>query len=611
MKGPDVQTQLKLTASVRRTVLALVAAGATFAGVGATADRAEAAYLPTIENGVLTIQGDAASDKLALRLKAGSPGKLLVDVGDDGSTDFSLKRDKFDTIVVNAGAGNDFVRIDESNGAFTGTDSTTLTGGEGNDTLQAGSSADKLIGGDGDDLLVGNEGNDNVRGGRGTDVALLGAGDDSFAWDPGDGSDVVEGQAGADSLLFNGSGAPESFDISANGSRVRFFRDVSSITMDLDDIERIDVEALGGADKAVVNDLNGTDLKNTELDLEGTIGGGAGDGQIDTTFVKGTNGGDSVNVAANAGAVEVTGLATTTRIEHSEAANDSLVVEGLSGDDTIDAGNTLAPPIRLTLDGAAGNDSIGGGLGADVLISGDGNDAIDGNRGNDVALLGAGDDTFTWDPGDGNDVVEGQAGADSVLFNGSNASENFDVSANGSRVRFFRNIAAVTMDLDDVERIAVEALGGADNATVGDLSGTDLTQVEFDLEGTVDGGAGDGAADSVSVNGTNGDDVILTAGDNTGVSVSGLAATVNITHAEPGNDSLGLHALAGDDVIEASGLASGSIGLTLDGGADDDILIGGAGNDVLFGGDGDDVLIGGPGQDLLDGGPGANVLIQD
>jgi Ca2+-binding RTX toxin-like protein len=30
---------------------------------------------------------------------------------------------------------------------------------------------------------------------------LLGAGDDTFVWNPGDGSDVVEGQDGNDTLL--------------------------------------------------------------------------------------------------------------------------------------------------------------------------------------------------------------------------------------------------------------------------------------------------------------------------------------------------------------------------------------------------------------------------
>jgi Ca2+-binding RTX toxin-like protein len=110
--------------------------------------------------------------------------------------------------------------------------------------------------------------------------------------------------------------------------------------------------------------------------------------------------------------------------------------------------------------------------------------------------------------------------------------------------------------------------------------------------------------------GTNDDDVILAVGDASGTSVLGLAAQVNIRGAEPANDRLTINALAGDDVVEASGLALGAIQLTADGGADDDVLIGGDGNDVLLGGDGDDVLIGGPGIDVLDGGGGKNVIIQ-
>ena len=69
------------------------------------------------------------------------------------------------------------------------------------------------------------------------------------------------------------------------------------------------------------------------------------------------------------------------------------------------------------------------------LIGGDGNDNVIGGRGDDVAFLGAGNDRFTWNPGDGSDIVEGQDGVDILQFNGSNANENIDVSANGGRVR--------------------------------------------------------------------------------------------------------------------------------------------------------------------------------
>ena len=135
-----------------------------------------------------------------------------------------------------------------------------------------------------------------------------------------------------------------------------------------------------------------------------------------------------------------------------------------------------------------------------------------------------------------------------------------------------------------------------------------MTKVNVDLGAA---GAGDGQADQVIVNATDGDDAVTVTGNNGAASVLGLPATVNVTNAEPANDTLSVNALGGDDVVGASGLAASAIGLTLDGGTGDDVLIGGAGNDTLFGREGDDVLIGGPGQDVLDGGPGNNILIQD
>ena len=47
-----------------------------------------------------------------------------------------------------------------------------------------------------------------------------------------------------------------------------------------------------------------------------------------------------------------------------------------------------------------------------------------------------------------------------------------------------RDVAAITMDLDNIERIEFEALGGADNIVVNDLSRTDVQQVEIDLAAT-------------------------------------------------------------------------------------------------------------------------------
>ena len=124
----------------------------------------------------------------------------------------------------------------------------------------------------------------------------MGAGDDTFVWDPGDGSDVVEGQDGADTMLFNGADGAEQVDLSANGNRLRFFRTQGNITMDTAGVERVDFNALGGADLVTVNDLSGTDVSDVNLDLAGTLGGATGDGQADRVVVNATDGDDTINV---------------------------------------------------------------------------------------------------------------------------------------------------------------------------------------------------------------------------------------------------------------------------------------------------------------------------
>jgi Ca2+-binding RTX toxin-like protein len=461
-------------------------------------------------------------------------------------------------------------------------------GGAGNDTITGSAGADLLKGGDGNDLVI---------GGRGDDTALLGGGDDTFVWNPGDGSDVVEGQAGNDSMLFNGANVAEKIDIAANGPRVRFTRDIAGIVMDLNGIEGITFRALGGADSVTVGDLTGTDVTRVDVDLTGSAGGG--DGAADTVTVNGTAGNDTFGATGDATGVSVNGLHTQVNIIGAEAASDVLVLNAQAGADTVDASTLKADGIGLAVIGGAGDD---------VLTGGAGNDTITGGTGNDTAFLGAGDDTFVWNPGDASDIVEGQAGYDTMQFNGANIAEKIDVSANGPRVRFTRDVGNVVMDVNGTEVVNFDALGGADTVTVHDLTGTDVTEVNVNLG--MPGGGGDGAADTVTVEGTAGDDVATVAGDASGTSVLGLAARVNISGAEVANDRLNVNLLAGDDVVDATGLAATAIQFAADGGTGDDVLLGGAGNDVLLGGEGDDVLIGGPGQDVLDGGVGDNILIQ-
>jgi Ca2+-binding RTX toxin-like protein len=508
-----------------------------------------------------------------------------------GPAPFSLDIGTTENLVLNANGGDDTITAGNGLSALI---HLTLDGGAGNDTI---------TGGDGNDTLIGGDGNDVITGGRGNDTVSLGTGDDLFVWNPGDGSDVVEGGAGFDTLQFNGSNANENITISANGSRATLFRDVGNVTMDLNGIERIQLVAQGGADTIVVNDLTGTDVKQVAIDLASPPGSGLGDGQADTVILAGAASGDQVLVAGAGTSIGVDGLPVQVTIDGVESANDSLVINTLDGDDTINASGLPAGQVHLVIDGGAGNDTIIGSDGNDTLIGGDGNDLVVGGRGNDVALLGAGDDTFVWNPGDASDTVDGQAGLDTLQFNGSNANEKIDISANGSQALLSRDVAAVTMDLNGIEHIRVEALGGTDTFTVNDLTGTDVSQVAIDLAGIPGGTVGDGQLDAVTVNATGGGDNITVTAAGSVVTVDGLSAEVAIDHADA-TDHLTINGLAGDDTIDASGLPADLMTMTINGGAGNDLIVGSHGDDTVSGGTGNDIALLGDGNDLFVWNPG-------
>jgi len=517
---------------------------------------------------------------------------------------FSIDIGTSENLILNANGGDD--TFTAGNGLAT-LIQITVDGGTGNDTLLGGDGVDTLIGGDGNDFIDGNRGNDTLVGGTGDDV---------FQWDPGDGSDIVEGQAGNDTLLFNGANINEKIDISANGERIRLFRDVANITMDLNDVEQINVNALGGADTITVNDLSGTDV--TAIDLNLGAPGGGGDASTDTVIVNGTNAADDIQIAGANADYSVIGLSASVNVHNSESA-DQLVVNAHDGNDHVAAAALPATTVSLTIDGGDGNDTIIGGQGNDKLIGENGDDFIDGNRGNDTALLGDGNDVFQWDPGDGSDTVEGQGGTDVLLFNGANINERIDISANGTRVLLSRDIAGITMDLNGIEQIDLNVLGGADTVTVNDMSGTDVNVVNIGLSGVLGDHTDDQLMDTIIVNGTQGADSVAVTGGNTAVEVAGLAATVNIINPEA-NDQLVINALAGADTVNAAGLAAGVIGLQINGGDDadtligsqgDDVINGGRGNDVAFMGAGDDVFVWNPGDgsDIVEGQDGADRMV--
>src|SRR4051794_27632761 len=421
------------------------------------------------------------------------PASSLLSVfGDSLDNTVTASRNAAGAVLVNGGA-------------------VAVTGGT---PTVANTSLIQIFGQGGDDALALNEANGalpaaNLFGGAGNDILTGGSGNDQL-FGQGD-NDILLGKGGAD-FLFGGDGN----DVLTGG----------------DGDDQVFGEA--GNDRMIWNPGDDTDL----------FEGGA---DIDTAEANGGNGSETFTLTANGARVRFDRV-DPAPFSLDIGTTENLVLNMNGGDDKFTAGNGLAPLIKVTVDGGAGNDTITGGDGDDLLLGGDGNDLITGGRGNDTALLGAGDDTFVWNPGDGSDTVEGQDGVDTLLFNGANIAEHIDISANGERVRFTRDIANITMDTNNVEAVAFRALGGADTITVRDLSGTDVTRVDLDL------GGGDGQADTVAVDGTSAGDAIQVLGAGTSVSVTGVPAVVNVTNAEAANDALTVNGLDGDDTINAAAL---------------------------------------------------------
>jgi Ca2+-binding RTX toxin-like protein len=233
-----------------------------------------------LDNGTLHVYGGDRPNAVSLRLKQGDSSRLQVDAGDNGSADFSFARNDVDAISIRMGNGRDHVRIDDSNGSFTDSIPTTIAGGNGDDTLEGGQGVETFRGGNGDDF---------VDGGKGNDRADLGRGDDTFRWDPGEGSDAIDGESGRDTMVFNGaSNVPETVTMSANGGRLIFSRQPGNVTMNTDGVEIVDFNALGNTDDITVNDLTGTDVTQVNIDLAKELGGNAGDGVVDNVVVNGT-----------------------------------------------------------------------------------------------------------------------------------------------------------------------------------------------------------------------------------------------------------------------------------------------------------------------------------
>jgi len=331
-----------------------------------------------------------------------------------------------------------------------------------------------------------------------------------------------------------------------------------------------------------------------------------GDSEIEISFALGDRD-DTVTVNQSGGDNRV--ILTTTGIDVKRdgdqdittGGTEILIINGLGGDDLIDAGGYLGTPSggRLELHGGEGADHLVATFAGTQLFGDAGDDLLEGRGGNDFL-----------DGGPGNDVLRGQGGGDSMhggdgddlLYGGNDSDQMFgDAGAD----TLFGEGSLDTMNggdgddwLDGGDYIDHLTGGpGADHIEGG--PGDDLVYYnERTAHVTVtigngladDGEEGEGDEVTITV-----EDVLGSQGPNTLVGTDAENALYGGERADE------LYGGGGNDTLEGFGGAD-----ILVGDAGNDFIVSGAGPDYLEGGDGDDYLAGEGGKDVLDGGPGVD-----
>ena len=421
-----------------------------------------------------------------------------------------------------------------------------------------------------------------------------------------------------------------------------FTRNLGTIVMDLDDVETLDHNALGGADTITVNDLSGTDSTTSISTSAGTLGGSTGDAAADTVIVNGTNGGDAIAVTLGSGGLTIHGLSAEVVVEHFELT-DTVRIQGLGGTDVFDLTAIGAGGPFILAEGGAGDDvykisssfpslsegvdagidtvesSITHTLGANIenlnltgsaAISGGGNELANVMIGNSAAnsLSGAGGDD-TLDGGGGDDSMSGGLGNDTYIVD--SAADTTLEAAGGGTDLVQTSISYTLSASQEIENLTLTgsaAIDGTGNGLGNVITGNSAAN-------TLAGGGGDDA-----LNGGGGIDTASYAGAAAGVTVA-LGTTSAQNTVGDGTDTLSsienlvgssfadtLSGSAGENTISGGGDNDSVKGFAgndmLNGDAGNDTLNGGASNDTLNGGDDDDTLIGQDGNDSLNGGNG-------
>lgn len=234
-------------------------------------------------------------------------------------------------------------------------------------------------------------------------------------------------------------------------------------------------------------------------------------------------------------------------------------VTGTAGNDTIDVGAASAGVAGFATDGF---DVIAGGLGNDLIHSGDSHDRAAGDTKQGIPN---GDDAIPVGDHYGSDTIYGEGGPDLLIG---------DVDTLSAGTYGGNDILYGGDDLDtiygDGNQLAVDVFGGADS-----LHGDDGDDILFGDAGNFSGGK----AGNDLLEGGDGSDILY--GDAGTLGGGAIAGADTLTGGD-GNDILVGDGRVGDD----QGFVGGKD--KLDGGAGDDNLNGNAGADTLVGGSGAD-----------------------
>lgn len=557
----------------------------------------------------------------------------LINVGYLGDPDGDLV-DALDAVFGNVGSNDDVIA------ALGGND--TVLAGAGNDSVLGGSGDDSILGQDGNDLLIGDgivsgtasggresfewskapdpSGNgtsidedDNLKAGFVQNTGTVNVTFELKSFSPYNGAyqQYTEDQQNISGIDGDGSAINQNsaFDSLANNSghtafELRFDDAVGNVSFNINDIDN------GGQVKVMAYDAAGNLI---DVDLTG----GSGVKLIDSDAMFGVDtakslGGDE-NAAGSKYSVNISIDGPVSRIEFIHTATTS----SNSGVNVTDV-YFDNPASLIADDTAAGNDTLEGGEGDDIIYGDHGaqsatvreNFEWEGVSGDQI------DNGFTQDTGNVTvtyartvDTGNHQSEAGGELLNTDGILSNGDPVDNDSSLKstthgagnvgefqwdFSAPVSNVSFNVNDIDNdglVKITAFDINGNAIAVNLTGgSGLTLKDTDLV------AGADTADSKG-----GDAAVNSSAYNLNVDIPGPVSRIVLSHTQDGYNNSGINVTEMYYDAPTGELVAGVVG-------GDDLLLGDAGNDTIFGEGGNDTIDGGTGDDYIEGNNADDVI---